>query len=503
MILLRYSLVMLLLASFSLAVSAQARFSGDRECGVTERDPWLDKYQDGLIPPVAKSLNTLYVPARIIILGDNDGNGYVEPLKLLSSFALLNADYADMNIQFYLHSIDYVNRTAYWDHASFTTGRMMMTENNVRGVINNYIVENPAGACGYYSPGQADAMAMGKNCLGSIDRTWSHEMGHYLSLPHTFFGWEGKDIADQDFTIAAPTMVNNVPVERVDSTNCLEAADRFCDTGPDYLSNRWACNAAGIFADSITDPDTMRFVVPGFNIMSYALDNCVGGFSDDQRTAMQTRLAARALADDSGIGAVAANGADLSLISPEDDATLEVSDFVELTWNSVPNADYYLVQLNSSTNFNGNVLETAITTDTSYVIEDILRSRTNYFWRVRPINKYAVDSEFGEQIFRFRNGRFTTSTIDAALNAAITVIPNPITTGRELLIAGRDLGESGQMTYELVDAAGRILFSRENLTVAGAGFTERVATDKLTPGIYFLRLRLNDKLVTKRVVVTP
>jgi|AntRauTorckE5430_2_1112549.scaffolds.fasta_scaffold04231_2 hypothetical protein len=501
--LLRYSLVTLLLTTFSLAVPAQERFSGDRECGVTDRDPWLDKYQDGLIDPTEKSLNTLFVPARFIVLGDNDGNGYIDPLKLLNSFALLNSDYAEMNIQFYIHSIDYVNRTIYWDHASFSTGQTMMIQNNVAGVINNYIVENPAGSCGYYSPGLADAMAMGRNCMGSIDRTWSHEMGHYLSLPHTFVGWEGMDIDDQDFNVPAPTMVGSRIVELADTTNCLDAADRFCDTGPDYLSNRWGCNAAGMYRDSLLDPDSTRFAVGGYNIMSYALDNCVGGFSDEQRTAMQTRMATRGLADDSGIGAVAANGAEMNLLLPEDNATLIVNDFVELVWNSVPNADYYLVQLNSSTNFNGNVLQSIITTDTTFIIEEGLQSRTNYFWKVRPFNKYVIDSDFGEQLFRFRNGRFTTSTIDAALNAAISVVPNPISAGRELLIAGRDLGESGQLTYELIDAAGRVLFSRENLTVGGAGFTERIATDKLTAGIYFLRLRLNDKLVTKRVVVTP
>jgi hypothetical protein len=59
------------------------------------------------------------------------------------------------------------------------------------------------------------------------------------------------------------------------------------------------------------------------------------------------------------------------------------------------------------------------------------------------------------------------------------------------------------MTYELIDAAGRILLSRKNLSVNTAGFSERIETTGMPAGVYFLRIRLNEKLVTRRVVVTP
>jgi hypothetical protein len=58
------------------------------------------------------------------------------------------------------------------------------------------------------------------------------------------------------------------------------------------------------------------------------------------------------------------------------------------------------------------------------------------------------------------------------------------------------------MNYELIDPVGRILLSRENFNVSATGFSERIETAGLAAGVYFLRLRLNEKLVTKRVVIT-
>lgn len=496
-----------LIPALLFSVALQAQSTTGEWCGYSGKSEWLTKYQAGEFTPVDKSEDILYVPARFIILGENDGSGYIDPVRLLRSFELLNSDYEDMNIQFYIKEIDYLNRGIYYDHANFSTGNQMMSLNNERNVINNYIVGNPAGNCGYYNPG-SEALALGINCLGAVDRTWSHEMGHLLTLPHTFYGWESVEgIENIELTERAPATVNyrgvDVPVERVDGTNCEDAADGFCDTTPDYLMDRWDCNNLQEYRDSLTDPDSIRFAVPATNIMSYSLDGCIEGFSEEQKTAMQTNLAARQIADASGADRLAADGDAMNLLLPVNNATLEVSDQVELVWNSVPNADYYIVQLNTSTNFNGTVLQAFIVSDTTALIEDDLSPNTRYYWRVRPFNRYVFDSDFGEQKFRFKNGEFPTATIDATLNAAISVAPNPISGGQELRIDGRDLGQSGNMTYELIDAAGRVLLSRKNLNVNAAGFSERIETAGMPAGVYFLRIRLNEKLVTRRVVVTP
>ena len=494
----------LLFLGYLTSGTAQDRFTGDRECGTEGKSEWLVKYQNGEIPRVAKSNDVLYVPTRIVILGRNDGTGYIDPVKLLNSFELLNEDYEDQNIQFYLDDIVYRNRTSYYEHSNSQTGAEMMIRYNEGGVINNYVVGDPAGNCGYYFPGSADAIALGKNCLGALDRTWSHEMGHLLSLPHTFYGWESVGEID-DIPEPAPATVRyrgeDVPVERVDGEGCEDAADGFCDTEPDYLMQRWRCESNQEYRDSLMDPDSVMFAVPARNIMSYALDNCIEGFSDEQQAAMLTNLTGRGLGNDSGADIEPAEGEDLTLVTPINNATLDFSDNTVLNWSPVAGADYYVVQLNrNSNNFNGEVTFSLFVTDTTLTLDD-LDPDVRYFWRVRPVNRYRVDSDFGDQVWRFRNGSFPTATIDAALDAAITLAPNPVRGGQELFVGGRDLGISGQLRYELIDATGRVLQRRENVPVTSAGFTANLPTAGLAKGMYFLRIQLNEKLVTRRVVV--
>ncbi|MEM1359194.1 MAG: zinc-dependent metalloprotease, partial [Bacteroidota bacterium] len=282
----------------------------------------------------------------------------------------------------------------------------------------------------------------------------------------------------------------------------------FCDTPPDYLfiQSGWNCNSNGEYQDSLTDPDGIRFAVPGNNYMSYSSSACQDGFSAEQITVMQTSLAFQSgiREDNSQVGAVPADGADMNLLFPEDRSTTEWSNFVELEWNSVPNADLYMIQLNVNRNFGGSVFRTFFTRDTTAIVEEGLVADRRYYWRVRPLNAYQVDSDFGDQVWQFRTGENAVSSIDPALDAAITLMPNPVNGGQDLRISGRDLGVSGQLNYQLIDPAGRILLSRENISVAAStGFSERIETAELPAGVYFLRLRLNDKLVTRRVMVTP
>lgn len=508
----RFSFLSLLLVAFALPLSAQSDPTVNRGCATPPHMPErLIKYQKGLIPRVERSANTQYVPLKIFIVGENDGSGYSDPLEIFNALEQLNEDYLDMNIHFFVRGdIRYINNSTYNNH-SFAEGRQMMQVFNEPDVVNVYFVESPAGACGYYSPSR-DAIAMGKNCIGLGDRTFSHEMGHFLTLPHTFLGWECYEEIS-NIPNPAPEEISELQfpscfwagreVEKVDGSNCEDAADGFCDTAPDYLMERWSCNGAGIYPDTLTDPNGERFVVSGANIMSYANDGCVESFSEDQKGAMLTDLENRiGLVDNENAETEPANAEDVVLISPENNEDLPVSDFVELVWNSVPNADYYIIQLHSGSNLNGAVLFEQILSDTTIVIEENLVARRRYYWRVRPVNRYEVAGDFSETI-RFRNGEFPTATIDQELNAAITVAPNPVASGQSLRINGQDLGASGPLNIELINAAGQVLVAKQQANVSAAGFTEDIQTAALPAGVYFIRLRLNERLVTRRVVITP
>lgn len=469
-------------------------------CGVSGKSEWIEKFQAGEIPVVEKSLNVQYLPLRLIIVGRDDGTGYLDPTTVFASIEGLNNQIRYLNLQGFIDEITFLNSSAYYDHDG-VTGRQMYRENNVRNVANIYFVENPSGACGY-APFNGDALVIANDCTGLNSSTIAHEFGHFFNLPHTFSGWEGTSIEDAVSTDRAPLFTDtNNEVEKIDGSNCERAGDGFCDTPPDYLAVRWACNGLAEYRDSLTDPDSIRFAVPAGNFMSYANDNCHATFSSEQESAIFSNIASRLTFAESGpANPVSANAEDLNLLLPENNATVEFSDFVELSWSTTPNADFYLVQVNSSTNFEGTVLNSYITTDTSLVVTENLVARRRYYWRVRPVNRYSVASGYSE-VYRFRNGEFTVSTMDETLNAALTVSPNPVRGGQELRIAGRDLGSGGTLNYQLLDPAGRILQSREGLSVSATGFTDYLNTSNMPAGIYFLRLQLDDRLVTRRVVV--
>lgn len=508
--------LLLFLAVFFLPLSAQL----DRQGCATPpyKSEWLRQFQKGLIARVTPKSDITYVPMNIVVVGENDGSGYLNPVLLVETLQQINLDFEDQNIQFFIRGdIKFIDNTTYYDH-TFEQGRVMMQNNNVAGAINVYWVGNPAEACGYYSSGR-DAIAMGNNCTGLGSTTFAHEMGHFLSLPHTFLGWECveeiSEIPDPapanlgfpDFSDCNDLSASDDPgplvetVERVPA-NCENAGDGFCDTAADYLMQRWICNNLGE-SDSLTDPNGVRFVVAGTNVMSYSNDNCQTGFSDDQRAAMLANLNGRpGLIDNENVVTEGPDGSALVQIYPEDDETIPANNFVELKWNSVPNADFYILQLHSNPNLEGAVLLTEYVSDTTFTITEGLIARRRYYWRVRPVNNYVYESDFSETI-RFRNGEFPVATIDHALDAAITVAPNPVHGGRVLRISSRDLGTTGTLNLELIGASGRVVVSRPGLSVSANGFEQTIETGSLPQGVYFLRLRLNDRLVTRRVVVTP
>ncbi|MGB3799759.1 MAG: T9SS type A sorting domain-containing protein, partial [Lewinella sp.] len=81
------------------------------------------------------------------------------------------------------------------------------------------------------------------------------------------------------------------------------------------------------------------------------------------------------------------------------------------------------------------------------------------------------------------------------------VSPNPVSPGQSLLVSGSRLGR-GTVNWQLFNATGRVATEQRGIEVAG-DLSATIPTHDLTPGIYFLRLSLNGKMLTRRLVVTP
>ncbi|MCO6487652.1 MAG: T9SS type A sorting domain-containing protein [Phaeodactylibacter sp.] len=473
----------LLLFSFAallLALAANAQ-EPEEYCGTPPGIvPWLRDYQDN---PSAflRSNELLSVPLTIHIVGSDDGNGFYPIPRVLDAFCTLNKDFEPSNIQFFIEGeFNYIANTEYYDH-DYGAGFEMMERYNVPNTINCYIVSSPAGNCGYavYSLG----IALNKGCTTAADHTWAHEIGHYLSLPHTFSGWEGTSFQDFDPT---PFSINGRPVERVDGVNCQNAGDRFCDTPPDYISNRWPCRSDNTSNALLKDPTGAEFRSDGTLIMSYSFDECASRFSEGQSDAMRANLLnqrSNLLYDQSP--AVYLESANVTPITPSEGAIITDANSVLLEWEPVAGADGYVVQLSLLSTLGFEIVYRSFpTTDTRVEVTSLLSDR-DWLWRVRPYNRYDGCTGYSNA-FAFETGNFINTTREQVAPTDFNIRPNPQRAGNDLTIEF-DLPVALDLSLNLYTMAGKRIHGMQLNAHYGLNRIE-VPTGHLEPGLYLIGL---------------
>lgn len=445
--------------------------------GITE---WLKSYQSN---PSAflRSPGLLYVPLAVHIAGNDNGNGYFPVSRILDALCTLNKDFEAANIQFFIEGgFRYIDNSAYYSH-DYDRGMEMMEQNNIPNAINCYIVSSPAGNCGYafYSLG----IALNKGCMAEDDHTWAHEVGHFLSLPHTFSGWEGTSF--QDFA-QTPASVNGHPVERVDGSGCQAAGDGFCDTPPDYLSNRWPCRSDKQSNALQTDPTGAAFRSDGTLIMSYSYDECASRFSDSQADAMRANLLnqrAGLLYDQSP--AIGVDGFSIVPASPMEGALITDVSSLSLQWAPVAQAEGYIVQLSFISNLGVEVVyRTFHTTGNSVEVSNLLSDR-DWLWRVRPYNRYGGCAGYSNA-FSFETGNFINTTREEVALSDFRIHPNPQEAGGMLAVEF-DLPVALELQLSLYSMAGQRI-SGFLLNAHYGQNTVAIPTDNLEPGLYLVGL---------------
>jgi hypothetical protein len=460
-----------------------------------QRSAWLRAYQ-AREAGQARNTDLLYVPLQVHIVGTDEGNGYFPYQRLLASFCTLNEDFAQANIRFYFHSpVNYINNSEYYDH-DFRAGRRMMSEYNIDNVINCYIVEGAGGACGYYSPG-VDGVALSKGCNSPNDHTWAHEIGHFLSLPHTFFGWEFTD-ETFDFNEPAPEFIEGWGVEKVDRSNCADAGDGFCDTPADYLADRWSCNSNSQSNLAQVDPDGVGFRSDGRYFMSYSNDGCMDRFSEEQIGAMRANLeeerpghiAPRPRVDDILIPLTER----VTPIYPTADDVLTTRS-VTIEWEPVPNAEEYIVQLNPFNVFS--VVFNEFIVDEPRVTFDALVSDDTYYWRVKPINNTDACHPWTRPN-SFQTAAVVSSREEQLPAESVSIYPNPVTSG--VFSLRIELGKAATGYWQLHNSQGKVVRNQEVQT-DGFGQQQDINTAGLPAGMYWLRLVLDGKQLSKKIVL--
>lgn len=455
----------------------------------------LEYYQQNFKNYRFLSDEVLYIPIQIHVLGTDEGTGYPTEGYVRDAFCTLNKSFEQANIRFYYHSeINYINNTRWYDHENFSTGREMMYQNNVAGALNSYIVQTAAGACGYYTGGP-DAVALAVNCLDPVNQTWAHEIGHQLTLPHTFYGWEGTTYDSSEDT---PESIwfrgRDVETELIDGSNCREAADGFCDTPPDYLSYRWSCNANNPFGDFLFDPLGQNQQVDGSFIMSYSSGACRNSFSDEQIMAMRMNLQLdrwNIINNDDEIPPLSKS---IEILSPQPDEEIQYDNSM-VRWASVEEATAYNIQMSPFPNFSFKAVD-SITTDTTFLLPKLILGR-KHFIRVQPISDILICSDFSPSI-----GFIASDVSNIQLEGEAKIVlnyKNPISTQENLHITLAKSSDRSMYYFTLFDINGkRYLHQNHHLA---QGESAEINTSRLPAGIYFLRIQTGSNTPQVRKLV--
>ncbi len=484
-----------LLFAVATAVSAQ---NTPNPCGYTGFSPWLDWYhghKHQITERGGGDTTVLLAPITIHIVGNNSPGSYYPQEQAFRIVCEMNEQFSEARIRYYLHPQEpfiYHNNQSWYEH-DWSGGAEMINTTKLPDRVNAYIVNDPAGNCGY---AWFDAIVMGKGCSGIGNSTWAHEAGHHLSLPHPFFGWEGFS---WNFNTPAPDDIDGYPVERMDTSNCYFSGDRFCDTRPDYLNYRWFCDDQQQSNVQQLDPEGVPFRSDASLIMGYSLDACTSRFTPEQIEAMRANLRTEHVSylQESEPGAELPNDGLVTLVSPVDSQQVQFNS-VQLNWEPVPGADFYSVQVALTPTFSFFLYNKVIPGTSVTVTGGIPNNRTLY-WRVRAFNAWDLcdPDNAVTGIFKTKN---LTATNDLERVAQVELTPNPVAAG---LPAALSVSADERMNARLSvsDSAGRQFYA-ETVQLGSGDNRLEIPTDRLSAGFYLVTLQNEKGAIVKRMVVT-
>ena len=479
-------------------------------CGTSEFGDEMYRGLDGFVKDYYESdnyrggVNQKWVPVTIHLVADSDGTSGVTEGTALDALCDMNALYAgtDAKLHFYLADFnyienDYLNSAA---NGNVFNAAVNFTSYKVANTLNVFFLGNTPTSvvCGVYFPSQ-DLHLVSSGCISAA--TWGHEMGHHLSLNHTFYGWE-TTIYNCD--TQAPASVNynsqNYAVERLDMFNCGIAGDRICDTRPDYISDRWNCNAQSESPCGHIDPTGSAFNADGTNVLSYADDDCVDTFSPDQIAAMHYNIDIER--PNLPISSVDTNSiAEVTLNSPASGALVGTGGSVTLEWEAT-GATHYILQVSTIQNFNVTSLMVAneILMTNTYTLTG-LAADDDFFWRVKPFTTGYTCANFSPN-----NTKFTTSVDpNVAVETIVSVqnlaaYPNPLNAGESLNIE-LNSANAFDAQVSLYNVNGQVAIESLARTFEAGDNLMSLNTEKLNTGVYVLFIQSDEGVLSRKVLI--
>ena len=453
----------------------------------------------------------LWVPIRFHIVTNDSGGDHVRELNVFDMLCEINEDYLDQEIQFFIKDseFNYIQSTTANTNPRSFAGDFQLSANKVNNALNVFIVKTipnfgggGGNTLGYFDPSSDWIVLQRDQVSGPAAETFTHELGHFFSLPHPFLGWDG-DYWDDSFGIpVGPLSPGGVPNEYVNGSNCMTAGDGICDTGANYgLGFGWSsCNYTGPCQDP--NGELLSTVVQEENFMAYFI-GCGSEFTPDQKALINMDLNSPQRAY-LGAGNVTPT---TDAITAAPNALMpiggEVSPFynvVEFDWDNVPGATHYLIEVDRTNTFSFDP-QAQIVTSSYAVFEDIFDDNRNYYWRIKGIN---LGNTCGPvtSVLTFKTGtEIGMVNVDEIVEVKEwKVSPNPLNSD-QLLNVQVIADQSFDADVKIYNANGQLLQSQAHTFGVGTSNFE-LSVENLSAGLYMLFIESENGVLNEKIVVT-
>jgi hypothetical protein len=439
--------------------------------------------------------NVVYVPLKLHLVAKTDGTGRLSDKEAFRSLCLLNNDFIGANIQFYLKdgTFNYVNNTTIYNNPTLPASIFLLQNERDARAINVIVSEvaRPADdgdnsiIAGFYSPGN-DWVVMRKDAMNKW--AFPHELGHYFSLMHTHLGWDSEPYNPAIHGIPAPAVSpDGLPTEKVDRSNCETAGDRICDTPADYNGiTTFSCTYEG----GALDPDSVLIDPDEHNYMSYFsfCDRGEYSFSGEQISIIQKDLASASrtkLSPGSTPAFAELSTEGGSLIQPINNSSVPLSEPVRLEWEAVEGAEYYTVEVDRIPTYVLNPITVTVSEPFVEIDPDLLRTNTNYYWRITPYNRYFFcESASPSGSFKTLN---STSSRTLEMLTDFRVFPAPITAQQPITVQIQSIERFKGVLY-LTDLQGRRIGETKVREFYPGDNEETFSLNNLVSGLYLMVL---------------
>lgn len=443
-----------------------------------------------------------YVPIKFHLVAEDDGSARVNESEVIDLLCIINADFASSDLQFYLDlPFNYIDNESLYEDAMSTEAMAFMQEHKADSTINVFITGYflQSTATGFYQgpAGQNDYIVLLKTAIHNA--TASHELGHFFSLAHPFYGWEASTTLSCD-SFVAPEFLGGIPVEKMDMSNCMIAGDQICDTPPDYGMFLTPCQVACEEYSGLTyDPCGVLIDPMESNIMSHysSCDDYV--FTPDQIGAIQMDYNSpeREYIQHNYEPNLVPVLEPAQLFGPIDGEVTDTYDEIEFEWEAVDGADYYFLEIDFFPNFSG-IPYRIIASSNSIIVENDFDPDKTYYWRVRGFNDFSNCGAPYSETGVFKSG-LVSDVIEIENQNKIDVFPNPLMGSELVLEISSGANIEGLVSVYKMDGSVVKQIELGNTLVGANRFL--LSDLDLSTGIYFIECKIDGMYNYKKLIV--